>query len=170
MSSLRQFLEGQPPHPNPRAAPWVHHVTFARHLPRIAAEGLTPQCDGGMSFEEAPQGTYWTAAEGVSFWYNHALEHAQDTPPDRRLADVPVVLRARRPKGLQRDATGSHDAGSPAWYGAGAPPEALSVWDGVAWRPIAAWAEVPLRAALVDVLGEDEFRPLGENPLAHPGH
>ena len=139
------------------------------YLFAIAREGIVPQVDGGMSFDAAPLGVYWTSAAGVPFWYGHALEHAGDVPPARRRQSVPVVLRARRPRGLRRDEAGTEDAGADAWYGPEAvSPEAVEAWDGQAWRPVTAWRELPLDLGLRDVLGEDEFLPVEQSPLVPP--
>ncbi len=137
--------------------PYVYHVTTHGRLPGIATAGLMPnfpRAIGGGGYDaHAKDRVFLTSGPGAFFWHSKAQEHAQNV--DGNPADdgrVPIVLRAPRKAAgrLYQDALGTRDSGShPAFYNrTGVAPEALEVYNGRGWVPVAQHASVPAAAAV----------------------
>lgn len=128
------------------AARWLYHVTFARHLASIAEQGLRP--GSGMNFGgfggHAQGRVFLTTEGGVRAWM-HKIEYSAGADDDR-IGSMPVVLRLRmgHARARRADEPGNRDVGGPGtnWFlEDGIDPDAIEVWTGRAWVPVASFAD-----------------------------
>jgi len=136
---------------------FLYHVTTYNRLQAIDEIGLVPtesRLMSGKAYEHhARDRIFLTEEEGISFWYDLALQWAHHKSDDL-LEDemIPVVLRVFVPDDVfeqfcVEDPLGTRDARSEAWAcKISIPPNAIEFfWDGV-WVSVDKWEQVNLGA------------------------
>lgn len=145
--------------------PFLFHVTYYGRLEMISERGLVPGSSrsiGGRAYDAHSKGrVFLTAADGIRFWFQRAIDHATHSS-DAVLDDllVPVVLRVRKSEievALSPDEVGSEDAKHDAFFFAGSiNPNLIEVWgDGEWWGLDGADIPDPLEGGKVEERQEE---------------
>jgi len=151
---------------------FVYHVTFARNLDSIDAQGLLPEASGALGrggYGGHSSGRlFLTEQDGVDFWYERMEAVANDLSDDP-LGEgfVPLVLRVPSyEEKMQEDEAGTEDAGAQSWFMIEPiASDEVEVWDGEQWTTIDEFDPDVCELAFDD---DGYFLYQDQNPLAQP--
>lgn len=146
-------------------AGYFYHVTFARHLPSVAARGLHPEKDGishGVPFlsKHSAGKVFVSTWLGILFWADSAADIAMEMATKRKVDPcaeglVPVLLRVPAAMCIAPDLPGWKDSRAEAFATGPIEPGVIELYAGrqtSRWLPVGAYAEIdPSVGCVVEV-------------------